>query len=240
MREQRHTLSRAVVEARAPGQVEADDAQTARYRALDFFPTPPWGARAVCEIIQRFEPVPLTQLHAHEPACGEGHIAEPLREYFGCVSAADINDYGKGYLTGDFLASDVRGGCDWIVTNPPFLKAAEFVRVGLQNARRGVAILARATFLESASRYEMLFASPECLTVYSPFCERIAMQLGSWDPKLSSATAYAWFIFVKSRIGFEFPHVIPVPPGTKARLTRADDARRFGARSETPLLGADT
>jgi hypothetical protein len=35
----------AVMAARAPDQVEADDARTALYRKLEYFPTPPWAAR---------------------------------------------------------------------------------------------------------------------------------------------------------------------------------------------------
>jgi hypothetical protein len=60
---------------------------------LDYFPLPPWGTRALMERVMprlgvgRFA-------SACEPACGEGHIAEPLREYFEDVFASDIHDYG--------------------------------------------------------------------------------------------------------------------------------------------------
>ena len=86
--------SRAVMEARAPASVERDDAVTALYRALDYFPTPPWAARAGAELVQRLDPLAKT---VWEPACGEGHMAGPLAEYFS-VCASDIHPHGFGLV----------------------------------------------------------------------------------------------------------------------------------------------
>src|SRR6185437_3036215 len=125
---------------------------------------------------------------------------------------------------------------DWVVTNPPFLKAAEFVERGLEIARRGVAVLCRMAFLESAARYELLHGPKSRLAYVCPFIERVPMQLGSWDPELSSATAYAWFIFDKRQFFGGRWQGRAIPPGTKARLTRPDDVRRFARKPELPLL----
>ena len=66
-------------------RVEAPD-------SLDFFPTPPWATRALCEIVLR-----EFRLGAvWEPACGEGHMSETLREYAVSVFASDVHDYGRG------------------------------------------------------------------------------------------------------------------------------------------------
>lgn len=222
--------SSAVMAQRAPADVEADDAQKRRWRALDFFPTPPWGARAGAEIIQRFDPLALV---VKESACGEGHMSEPLREYFPHTRASDINDYGKGFAVEDFLLSSDDVVCDWMVTNPPFGQAEEFVRHGLRVARSGVAVLCRLQFLECEERYELLYGGKHPLTLCAPFCERLPMQLGCWNPDLSSATAYAWFFFVK---GVNPLPIEPIPPGTRDRLWKRDDVRRFCKPSPIPLF----
>jgi hypothetical protein len=51
--------------------------------ALDFFCTPPWATRALCEhvLFASGGPYPMP-LSAWEPAAGEGHMAEVLMEYF--------------------------------------------------------------------------------------------------------------------------------------------------------------
>lgn len=226
----RGNSSAAVMAQRAPEIVEADDAQKRRWRALDFFPTPPWGARAGAEIIRRFDP--LARI-VKEPASGEGHMSEPLSEYFPLVRASDINDYGKGFRVEDFLLSSDEVVCDWMVTNPPFGKAEEFVRHGLRIARNGVAVLCRLQFLECEERYELLYSGTHPLTLCAPFCERLPMKLGEWDPNLSSATAYAWFFFVK---GVQPMPIKPIPPGTRDRLWMSDDVRRFCKPSPIPLF----
>lgn len=233
--------SSAVMQQRAARVVEADDAQRRKWRDLDFFPTPPWAARAGAEMVQQLDQHARTAL---EPACGEGHIAEPLRAYFEKLWATDIHHYGCNVQAQiDFLAPGAieeffghpDDGPDWVITNPPFLTAARFVERGLKVARRGVAVLCRAAFLESATRYPLLFEGRYPLTAMSPFIERVPMQLGSWDPQASTATAYAWFFFFK--IGRQSPPLImPIPPGTKARLTKPDDAARFGATLAVPLF----
>lgn len=244
--------SSAVMQQRAARDIEGDDELRARFRKLDYFPTPPWAARAGAELIKALDPEASS---VWEPACGMGHMSEPLREYFPRVVASDIHPYFElredgawaGEIVHDFLEPPpyLAMDCDWIVTNPPFLKAAEFARRGLEIANRGVALLCRIAFLEGAERYRFFYgdARGALLTHVAPFAERVAMQLGSWDPKLSSATAYAWFLFMKEgawpRALHPYTEIRPIPPGRKLRLTRADDARRFAPRSggglfETP------
>lgn len=235
----------AVMADRARGEVEADSDQVALWRRLEFFPTPPWAARAGAELITRLDPDAVS---VWEPCCGQGHMAHGLGDYFERVVATDIHDHGWPGQAGVFDLFDGRFNDlirpDWIITNPPFGKAAEIVELGLRRARRGVAILARASLLEGAGRFGLMFGDNPLL-VFAPFIERVPMQLGGWDPKGSTATAYAWFIWVtpafraeledRCEAGFH-PEIWPVPPGTKARLTQRDDARLFGVRPEGPDL----
>lgn len=237
----------AVMADRARGEVAGDDARAALFRQLEYFPTPPWAARAGGELINAIDPPADGQLWmAWEPACGEGHMAHGLKDYFQPVHATDIHGHDGDLRHGpplDFLsvAADGIDGADWIITNPPFGLAAEFVAAGLRRARRGVAILARTSFLESATRFAMFFEEPKRLHAFAPFAERVAMTLGAWDPKASTATSYAWFVWVQPDVAAAAargprPEIWPIAPGTKARLSRTRDAVRFGRRGEAPLF----
>ncbi|MFZ5719219.1 MAG: hypothetical protein ACOY5Y_07095 [Pseudomonadota bacterium] len=243
----------------APQVVEADDPRTALFRRLNYFPTPPWAARAGGELIRRLDPEART---AWEPACGEGHMAHGLSDYFEHVFCSDIHDHGSSLQAGavvDFLAREAAdfpgNGADWVVTNPPFSQAAAFVEAGLQYARRGVAVLCRLAWFETPGRYPLFFppgaaGAGDGLVVYAPFFERVCMLLGRWEPGGSTATAAAWFVFMRptwirdwepARARRELGPcalTVPIGPGTKARLTRPDDAARFGARGAMPLFDA--
>lgn len=236
--------SRAVVEARAPALVEGDSPQTALYRALDFFPTPPWAGRAGAEVILRADPGATA---VDEPACGQGHMAVPFSERFR-VRATDIHGHGYGGVE-DFLdrgarSSTLRPG--WVATNPPFKHLAAFVERGLEVATHGVALLLRTTALESEGRYDLMCR----LSVQETFSERVSMRLGVWDPEGNYATAYSWFVWMHPeaeaasplaeaissarRAGGWFGKLIP--PGTKARLSRVEDVRRFAPMAPAPLF----
>jgi hypothetical protein len=227
----RPNTSAAVKAQRAPALVEADDPTAALYRTLDFFPTPPWAARAGAELIRVLDPEAET---VWEPACGQGHMAAPLGQYFEDVAASDIHPFGYGAAI-DFLddtGAAASGSADWIVTNPPFKPAAAFIRLGLERARRGVAMLLRLQALEGEERYQLIHG-PQPMTTLAPFSERVSMVLGQWDPEASQPQAYAWFLWLK---GAAPRPMMAIPPGTKRRLTRADDAARFGVRREAGLL----
>ena len=214
-------------------RVEATD-------SLDDFPTPPWATRALCRaLIARGEP--LDELHAWEPACNRGYMALPLGEYFGRVHATDVADYGYPAQDGvaDFLIdwSQDAPDIDWVITNPPFRLADDFIRQGLRYARRGVAVFVRSAFLEGQERYETLFRDrPE--DIFLPFVERVVLWSGVlldpdvpvWQPrkngkpgklsKPTSATAYCWMVFLKDRL--PCGQVQRIPP-CRRELTRPGD-----------------
>lgn len=160
----------------------------------DDFPTPPWATRGLIEhVLKKDALVASTCL---EPACGAGHMAKVLREYFREVYCADAYEYGYG-RTRDFLTYPYEtNAVDWVITNPPFRLAEEFVLRALRVARQGVAILARTVFLESVGRYDGIFrVTPP--TMFAQFVERVPMVKGRLDRKASTATGYAWFVWEK-------------------------------------------
>ena len=235
------TPNRAVIETHAPEEVEGDTPERARWRKLNFFATPPWGTRAGAAILQQIDPAAES---VWEPACGDGIMAAVLRDIFPEVHQSDIElqqglAQHKDAFRHDFLLDEGGPEVDWIFTNPPFAYAQEFIKTGLRRARRGVAVLCRLSFLETAGRYDLHFKGDTPLTALAPFFERCDMQLGPWSPDAGTMTAYAWFFYQKQphrkAQGFKpsAPTIIAIAPGTEAALSDPDDVRRF----VTPTFG---
>jgi hypothetical protein len=178
--------------------------------STDYFPTPPWATRALCEYIIGDEN--LKNSSCLEPACGGGHMSEPLKEYFRTVRSSDAHDYGYGTIK-EYLSSDYRAGeFDWVITNPPFKLAEEFVKKSLEIADYGVAMLVRTVFLESVGRYKRLF-QPSPPSIFAQFVERVPMVKGRVDPKATTATGYAWIVWKKRNSNI--PTISWVPPCRK-------------------------
>lgn len=115
--------------------------RTEPHDSLDFFPTPPWATRALCEYV-----LGLAGCIAWDPACGRGDMVRPLQEYALAVAGSDVHDYGVGFPIHDFLMPflpDGIGHVEWIITNPPFRLGERFLRRALDVADRGVAMLDR-------------------------------------------------------------------------------------------------
>lgn len=200
-------------------------------RGLDFFPTPPWATRAFLREVLQAEFASFCFGSVWEPAAGQGHMVEVLREAFEVVHGSDVEDYGAGFQVGSFtgVGPDVvpRRSVDWIITNPPFNLAVEFAERALTEARIGVALLLRSNWMEGAERYERLFRDrpPRFIAQY---CERVPMVAGRWDPAAASATSYAWFVWHQAHFRRE-TRVIWIAPGARIRNSLETDLQRWSA-----------
>jgi hypothetical protein len=203
--------------------------------SLDYFPTPPWATRALFEHVFRHLKVKVRS--AWDPACGEGHMAEPMREYVaGPVHASDVFDYGYGDVL-DYLATPWRlpegtAGVRWIVTNPPFSqKTEDFFQRAICEAGEGVALFVRLQWLETKGRYERVFrTTPPTLIAF--FSERVPLCKGRWNPEGDTATAYIWLVWIKGRAP-QAPFWIP--PDCRDTCSRPGDEERYTA---TPVVRA--
>lgn len=198
--------------------------------------TPEWNRNCPPTVCYRFglgDPVapegalvpsayPIKGLSVWESACNRGHMAEPLREYFGRVHATDIHDYGyhAHERTVDFLfpGSEPAERVDWIISNPPFRLAEQFVLRALDIAHIGVAMIVRTSFLEGIGRYENLFSQRKP-TIIAQFSERVPMVKGRLTADGSTATAYCWIIWTKVEGESRF---VWIPPCRK-QLERRED-----------------
>lgn len=203
-------ISTAVMQRR----VEAHD-------SLDDFPTPPWATRALCEHVIGVDG--LSDMTVWEPACNRGHMAIPLAEYFDSVFTSDIHNYGwQGQgLTEDFLFPGNELPVEWVITNPPFRLAEQFIAKGLKTASVGVAVIVRSAFLESIGRYENLFRDNPP-SIIAQFTERVVMVKGRLDPVGSTATAYCWLVWQHGHPSTRFTWI----PPCRRKLERASDYER--------------
>lgn len=180
--------------------------------SLDDFPTPPWATRALCEKLQK-QHVINGALTCREPAANRGYMARTLEEYFKKVEASDVHDYGCGYPVKDFLREEF-APVDWTITNPPFVLAQDFIHKAHETSSMGVAVILRTAFLEGKKRFEGLFSkSPPSIVLQ--FVERVPMVKGKYDPGVSSATAYAWFVWLA---GYKGPTLLEWIAPCKDRL----------------------
>ena len=194
--------------------------------SLDDFPTQPWATRALCEHV-----LPKADLQSRsvwEPACNRGHMVRPLQEYFRRVYASDIHDYGFQFdgqeRVVDFLMPFSTSPCmdangvDWIITNPPFRLAEQFIERASNVARVGFAMIVRTSFLEGVGRYTNLF-SKNPPSIIAQFSERVPMVKGRLTATGSTATAYCWLVWIDGEPNTRF---VWIPPCRK-QLEREGD-----------------
>ena len=173
----------------------------------DYFPTPEWATQALIAN-EKFDG------SIWEPACGDGAMSRVL-ETTGCpVISTDLFDRGFGEAGIDFLKAERIA--DNIVTNPPYNSAEAFVKAGLLQSRRKMALLLRLAFVEGANRQRTLFAKTPPARIWV-FSERITFYPAGAVQKGSGTTAYAWFIWDKQNMGTSEMKWLPL--GFKARYS---------------------
>lgn len=146
-----------------------------------------------------------------EPACGQGHLSEVLKEYGYEVLSTDLIDRGYGTVNADtdflhgkyYINSKFNGD---ILTNPPYKYAKEFVETGLEKVECGcyVIMLLKIQFLEGKERYKLFKKYPPKY-VYVNSSRQTCYINGDMTKKMSSASCYCWFIWEK---GFEGEPII--------------------------------
>lgn len=166
----------------------------------DYYATEPLATRLLCD-------VECLAPKVWEPACGEGHMANVLKDYHYEVHATDLVDRGYGDVM-DFLTANEQWDGD-IVTNPPYKYAQEFVEKALSLIPDGrkVCMFLKLTFLEGKKRRELFKNYPPQRIYVSSSRLKCAMN-GDFESVGGSATCYAWFVWVKGYSGAPMVHWI--------------------------------
>jgi len=109
-------------------------------RKLDFYPTPPEATIALMNFLN------LKPCTIWEPACGEMHMANVIKDYGHNVISTDI-------LTGDdYLNTQKQVDC--IITNPPFCLADQFILKAINEANL-VAMLLKSQYWHAKKRFNL-------------------------------------------------------------------------------------
>ena len=117
---------------------------------VDDYPTPDGFTQALLEFLALD-----TDATVLEPSAGSGHLVQSLRKAgFTDVEFRDLVFGGQDFLEGEPPAEPTH---DWVITNPPYKLAEQFVYRSLAHARVGVAFLLNSGFLESVGRAQGLF-----------------------------------------------------------------------------------
>lgn len=111
--------------------------------AMDFYPTPREVTVALLEQIA----LPYG-IKIWEPACGQNHMVDVIREYGYDVIGTDIQ-WGVDFLTAN-LPEDVR----FIMTNPPFSIADKFIERCIEH-RRAFALLLKSQYWHAKKRTKL-------------------------------------------------------------------------------------
>ena len=158
---------------------------------FDYYATEPAAARLLLEV-EEFSPC------IWECACGEGHISEEFQHAGYTVFSSDIVDRGYGCVI-DFLSTSFPQNikCD-IVTNPPYSKAAEFIKHAMDIVADGtkVAMFLKLQFLEGKAR-KALFKQYPPKIVYVSSSRLVCAKNGDFESNPPRAVAYAWYVWVK-------------------------------------------
>lgn len=140
--------------------------------------------------------------HFYEPCVGQGHIADVIKEFYpnARVTGSDLVDRGYGCtILRDFINDDFDINPDWIITNPPYSLAKEFVSKSLLLANKGVAMFLKIQFLEGQARKDWFKNTPlKYVYVFSKRQDplRDGLELNpKTGKKWGSTMCFAWFIW---------------------------------------------
>lgn len=160
-------------------------------RASDFYETPYSMTRQFLDV-EHFDKS-KTFL---EPACGDNAIVKVLRERFSNVHAHDLK-YGQ-----DFLGYD--GKVDYIITNPPFSLAKEFILKAKEVSDK-FSMLLPLSYLHGKERHDLIYMSDgfRLKTVYVftryPMLGDPLREDGKYR---TGMMVYAWFVWEREYNGF--------------------------------------
>lgn len=174
----------------------ARERRTTPRAGLDWFRTPAWATEAL--LTRETFPGGVW-----ECAAGDGAMADPIRAAGYDVVATDVSPQRADVLHRDFLLEQaLPGGCESIITNPPFKLGGEFARHALALGAHKVAMIQRLAFLEGARRERDLFRPHPPARVWV-FAKRPTMWAGDLPeiPKANGGMAFAWIVWERGQAG---------------------------------------
>ena len=156
---------------------------TGKRKKSDFYETP-YSMTSHLLRVEEFD----KSLTVCEPACGAGAISNILKKHWNNVVAYDVEK--------DFLLE--YGNYDYIITNPPFSIAYEFVQKAKRIATKKFAFLLPLSYLHGKKRYDNIYMDKQyglkkvyVFTRYPMLGEPLRDD-GKYN---TGMMVYAWYIF---------------------------------------------
>lgn len=178
-------------------------------RELDFYPTPRPVTIALMDFLFKEERLDFNTT-IWEPACGDGHMSEVLKEYCPDVYSTDIRDTGYGDQF-DFINNsreNMSGEFDAIITNPPFKLSGQFIEKALKESRV-VCMLLKSQYWHAKGRHGLFIKNPPAyvlpLTWRPDFLEH---ERKAGDKKGAPTMEVAWTVWVRGNFNSKY---IPLP-----------------------------
>ena len=122
----------------------------------DFYATPPEVTVALMDFLESKDLIDLHDI-IWEPACGSDAMTEVMLNRGYAVLGTDLYPQDPDIAPEDFLESN--NHCDWIITNPPFSKATEFITHALELGKP-CAFLLKSQFWHAKSRLDLFRENP--------------------------------------------------------------------------------
>lgn len=119
-----------------------------RRRSMDFYPTPREVTVALLEFLQMPKSTKIW-----ECACGQNHMVDIMCDFGYEVIGTDI----QGGV--DFLTADLPQGVDWIITNPPFNMAEDFIKRCIHH-QKPFALLLKSQYWHASRRTQLFKDHP--------------------------------------------------------------------------------
>ena len=138
-----------------------------------------------------------------EPCVGQGHIAKTVKEYYPSINITALDIVDRGYpktIVNDFITWDTEDKFDFIITNPPYSMAKEFVEKGMSLLTNSgqMAMFLKIQFLEGVKRKELFNCYPpkyiyvfrNRMATWNNGCEHDNM-----GKRWATTMCHAWFIW---------------------------------------------
>ena len=173
----------------------------------DFYETPVEVTEALLDFLEERGHLVRGCNEIWEPACGRGKMAEVMRGRGYHVVCTDLHDHGYGEPGVDFLKEN--RGSPWIITNPPFSQATEFVKHALE-LNRNFAFLVKSQFWHAKYRLELFEEHPPMYVL--PLTWRPDFLFGA---KSGSPTMECCWVVWKSRVVTRYARYVPLAKPAK-------------------------
>lgn len=161
----------------------------------DFYPTPKPATYALLDWMKKDGCFPHS---AWECACGDGSMSNVILTSGIVLYATDLYDRGDELICKsglDFLSTK-ECRYEWIITNPPYSQAEEFVRHAL-SLTPNCAMLMKLQFLSGQKRKKLFEEFP--LHAVLVFSNRLSMYRNGIETNNSGMIDYAWFVWCEGK-----------------------------------------